>query len=93
MALSNSNIIQKLETSFIETIKNSLNLLDLSKEEKEKYILSKYKTGSTLNYDKVLLEDIRQLTILEHHPKDYEKFSSEEKRTHNEKIYAMNSKI
>lgn len=93
MTLSGSNIIEKLKSSFIETIKDSIYLLNVSNDEKEKYILSKYQIVNTLNFDKQLLNNVKQLAVLENYPIDYEKYSQEDKNKHNEKIYSMSTKI
>lgn len=93
MALRNSNIVNKLKESFMESIKDKLLYIDYSKEEKENYIKEKYNLSDIYNFDKELSNKIKALAVLESNPDNYNEYSEEEKREHNLKIYSMNEKI
>ena len=93
MALSDSNIIEKLKKTFILTVEDTFSHSNQFKEGNKNYILEKYNISSLLNFDKQLSDKIKALSILETSPDDYEKYTEEEKRKHNEKIFSMNGKI
>lgn len=93
MVLSDSNIIEKLKKAFMLAIENGGLYLNQSQESKEDYIVKKYNVSSILNFDKKISDKIKTLSILETSPDNYEKYTKEEKRKHNEKIFSMNEKI
>ena len=93
MALSDSNIIEKLSKAFMLAVEDAFQHLNQSKEDNESYILKKYNISSILNFDIQLSDKIKALSILETSPDDYKKYTEEEKRKHNEKIFSMNGKI
>ena len=93
MALRNSNIVNKLKESFMESIKDKLLYIDYSKEEKENYIKEKYSLSDIYNFDKELSNKIKALAVLESNPDNYNEYSSEEKQEHNEQVYSMYQKI
>ena len=93
MALRNSNIVNKLKESFMESIKDKLLYIDYSKEEKENYIKEKYSLSDVYNFDKELSSRIKALAVLENNPDNYNEYSNEEKQKHNEQIYSMYQKI
>ena len=65
MALRNSNIVNKLKESFMNSIKDNLLYLDYSKEEKENYIKEKYNLSDVYNFDKELSNKIKAFAVLE----------------------------
>ena len=93
MALRNSNIVNKLKESFMNSVKDNLLYLDYSKEEKENYLKEKYNLSDVYNFDKELSNKIKALAVLESNPDNYNEYSSEEKQEHNEQVYSMYQKI
>ncbi len=93
MALRNSNIVNKLKESFMNSIKDKILYLNYSKDEKENYIKEKYNLSDVYNFDKELSNKIKALAILESNPEKYNEYSNEEKQKHNEQVYSMYQKI